>query len=86
MTTEQITAINNALSMLSDVYQCATSTNSVEEFIEYTDRHIKALKDAGVDNNIVEHCKCLVDAYIPLAHASEVECRKWDDFDSSIIY
>jgi inorganic pyrophosphatase len=86
MTIEQITAINNAMSMLVDVDQLAQTTSSVEGFVEYTSEHIKALKDAGVSEHIVEHCQHLVNTFLELARRSEIESRRWEDFDANIVY
>lgn len=67
MTIEQITAINNGMSMLSTIYEYADQVWTIKEFTDYTDSHIKALKDAGVDNYIVEHFKSLCYACLPVA-------------------
>lgn len=73
MTLEQITAINNGMSMLADIRCAAESTISVEDFKAYTDRHVKALKDSGVDINIVEHFECLTHFILPLAERAAKE-------------
>ena len=67
MTIEQITAINNGMSMLADLYQTASMMTSLEDYKEYTNQHIKALRDSGVDNNIVEHFESLCHSYLPVA-------------------
>ena len=67
MTIEQITAINNGMSMLADLYQAASMMTSLEDYKEYTNKHIKALRDSGVDNNIVEHFKSLCHSCLPVA-------------------
>lgn len=67
MTTEQITAINNSMSMLADLYQTASMMTSLEDYKEYTNQHIKALRDSGVDNYIVEHFKSLCHSCLPVA-------------------
>lgn len=67
MTIEQITAINNGMSMLADLCQAASMMTSLEDYREYTDQHIKALRDSGVDNNIVEHFESLCHSYLPVA-------------------
>ena len=61
MTTEQITAINDTFSFLREVL-CKTQIDEVELYhlIQY---HIKALKDANVDSNIVDHIESLFDIY-----------------------
>ena len=80
MTTEQITAINNAMSMLSDLQEAASMMTSLENYREYTDQHIKALRDSGVDNTIVEHFKSICQSYLPIAeeavrrHIRYTEC------------
>lgn len=67
MTIEQITAINNGMSMLADLYQTASMITSLEDYREYTDQHIKALRDSGVDNYIVEHFESLCHSCLPVA-------------------
>lgn len=86
MTIEQITAINNGMSMLADIAQFAWSTNSVEKFKEYTDTHTKALKDAGVDIHIVEHFECLINPWIPVAQESETRYRRWESLYDEDLY
>ena len=67
MTTEQITAINNAMSMLSDLQEAASMMTSLENYREYTDQHIKALRDSGVDISIVKHFESICNLYLPIA-------------------
>lgn len=67
MTTEQITAINNSMSMLADLYQTASMITSLEDYKEYTNQHIKDLRDSGVDNYIVEHLESLCHSCLPVA-------------------
>lgn len=67
MTIEQITAINNGMSMLADLYQAASMMTSLEDYKKYTNQHIKALRDSGVDNYIVEHFESLCHSYLPVA-------------------
>lgn len=67
MTIEQITAINNGMSMLADLCQAASMMTSLEDYKEYTNQHIKALRDSGVDNNIVEHFESLCHSCLPVA-------------------
>lgn len=67
MTIEQITAINNSMNMLTDLEQFASTVTSLENYKEYTNQHIKALRDSGVDNNIVEHFESLCYSYLPIA-------------------
>lgn len=81
MTIEQITAINNAMSMLSDLPQAAGCANSIEQFEEYINEHIKALKNSGVDNCIVEHYKYLCDSWMPIARNSVANYIRWADMD-----
>ena len=67
MTTEQITAINNAMSMLSDLQEAASMMTSLENYQEWATQHIKALRDSGVDNSIVEHFESICKSYLPIA-------------------
>ena len=67
MTIEQITAINNGMSMLADLFEAASMISSIEDYKEYTNQHIKALRDSGVDNNIVEHFESLCHSYLSIA-------------------
>lgn len=70
MTIEQITAINNGMSMLANLYEAVEMVQSLDEFEEYTNRHIKALKDANVDNLIVEHFESVCCAYYPIVESN----------------
>lgn len=79
MTIEQITAINNGMSMLADIAMYASSTDSLDTFKEYTDRHVKALKDSGVHEYIIEHFKSLINSWIPRAQQSEINCKRQED-------
>ena len=82
MTIEQITAINNAMSMLTDLQEAASMMTSLENYREYTDQHIKALRDSGVDSSIVEHFESICESYLPIAedavrrHIRYIECCK----------
>lgn len=67
MTTEQITAINNAMSMLSDLQEAANMMTSIDNYQEWTNQHIKALRDSGVDSSIVEHFESICNSYLPIA-------------------
>lgn len=67
MTTEQITAINNAMSMLTDLQEAASMMTSLENYQEWTNQHIKALRDSGVDKSIVEHFESICESYLPIA-------------------
>ena len=67
MTIEQITAINNSMSMLVDLYQTASMMISLEDYKEYTNKHIRALRDSGVDNYIVEHFESICHSCLPVA-------------------
>lgn len=80
MTTEQITAINNAMSMPSDLQEAASMMTSLENYQEWTTQHIKALKDSDVDSSIVEHFEFICKSYLPIAedavrrHIRYIEC------------
>ena len=77
MTIEQITAINNAMSLLSDISFAAGGTNSVEGWIEYIDTHIQALKTSKVDNHIIEHFQSLCDSWMPIVRDYVAENNRW---------
>lgn len=79
MTIEQITAINNSMSMLANITQYAGTTNSLNAFKEYTDKHVKALKDSGVHEYIVEHFESIINSWIPIARQSEINYMRWAD-------
>ena len=85
MTIEQITAINNGMSMLADIAQYAEGACSFDDFKEYIDKHVKALKDSGVHEYIVEHFESLIASWIPVARQSEINHMRWadccEDFD-----
>lgn len=46
---------------------CGSMMTSLEDYKEYTNQHIKALRDSDVDNNIVEHFESLCHSYLPVA-------------------
>lgn len=81
MTTEQITAINNAMSMLSMMALDDNGANSVEAFEEYVKEHITALEDSKVDNHIIEHVKALCDSRMPIIRDSILSSMAYDDCD-----
>lgn len=80
MTTEQITAINNAMSMLSDLQEAANMMTSIDNYQEWTNQHIKALRESNIDNSIVEHFESICKSYLPIAedavrrHIRYIEC------------
>lgn len=80
MTTEQITAINNAMSMLTDLQEAANMMTSLENYQEWTTQHIKALRESNIDNSIVEHFESICESYLPIAedavrrHIRYIEC------------
>lgn len=77
MTTEQITAINNGMSMLANLYHTASMTTSLEDYKEYTNQHIKTLRDSGVDNYIVEHFESLCHSCLPVAEDAVRQHEKY---------
>ena len=77
MTTEQITAINNGMSMLATLYNTASTTTSLEDYTEYTNQHIKTLRDSGVDNYIVEHFESLCHSCLPVAEDAVRQHEKY---------
>lgn len=77
MTIEQIAAINNGMSMLATLYQTASMMTSLENYKEYTNRYIKALRDSGVDNNIVERFEFLCHSCLPVAEDSVRQYEKY---------
>lgn len=79
MTIEQITAINNAMSMLSNLYEDTMYMTSVRSFKEHTDRHIKALKDTSIDERIIDHLESLIKGYLPLAQNAEKEHIEYEN-------
>ena len=88
MTTEQITAINNAMSMLSDLQEAASMMTSLDNYQEFTNKYIKALRESNIDNSIVEHFESICKSYLPIAedavrrHIRYIECckeeREWE--------
>lgn len=77
MTIEQITAINNSISMLKNIGETASCMESVEKFKEYTNEYIKTLKDSKVDNQIIEHIESIIVSYIPVAQRAEEEYKQY---------
>lgn len=80
MTTEQITAINNAMSMLTDLQEAANMMTSIDNYQEFTNKYIKALRESNIDNSIVEHFESICKSYLPIAeeavrrHIRYIEC------------
>ena len=80
MTTEQITAINNAMSMLTDLQEAASMMTSLDNYQEFTNKYIKALRESNIDNSIVEHFESICESYLPIAedavrrHIRYIEC------------
>lgn len=77
MTIEQIIAINNGMSMLTGLYRIASMMTSLEDYKEYTNQHIKALRDSGVDDNIVEHFESICHCYLSVAEDSVRQYEKY---------
>lgn len=73
MTTEQIKAINDTMSMLSDISENASCCISTERFDDYINKHIQALKDSKVDDLIIDHVTQLCIPYI--SHAKHIADR-----------
>ena len=76
MNIEQIIAINDAMSMFANLKYDIHCTCDLEYFKEYTGRYINALKEAKVDEYIVEHAKDLVASFLPSAQEAEEEFKK----------
>lgn len=77
MTIEQITAINNGMSMLTDLREAASMMTSLEDYKEYTDQYIKALRDSGVDSCIVEHFESICNSYLPIAKDAVIRHERY---------
>lgn len=67
MTTKQIKAINDTMSMLADISENASCCISIELFNDYVNKHIQALKDSKVDDLIIEHITQLCIPYVSYA-------------------
>lgn len=80
MTTEQITAINNAMGVLSDLQEAASMMTSLENYQEWTTQHIKALRDSGVDSSIVEHFEYICESYLPIAEEAVRRHEKYIEY------
>lgn len=80
MTTEQIKAIKDVMDMLTDLQEAANMMTSIDNYQEWTNQHIKALRDSGVDDSIVEHFESICNSYLPIAedavrrHIRYTEC------------
>lgn len=80
MTTEQIKAIKDVMDMLTDLQEAANMMTSIDNYQEWTNQHIKALRDSGVDDSIVEHFESICKSYLPIAedavrrHIRYTEC------------
>lgn len=80
MTTEQITAINNAMSMLSDLQEAASMMTSLKNYQEYTNQYTKALRESNIDSSIVEHFKSICKSYIPIAEDAVRRHKKYIEY------
>ena len=80
MTTEQIKAIKDVMDMLTDLQEAANMMTSLENYQEYTNQHIKVLRESNIDNSIVEHFESICNSYLPIAedavrrHIRYIEC------------
>ena len=80
MTTEQIKAIKDVMDMLTDLQEAANMMTSLENYQEFTNKYIKALRESNIDNSIVEHFESICNSYLPIAedavrrHIRYIEC------------
>ena len=80
MTTEQIKAIKDIMDMLTDLQEAASMMTSLENYQEFTNKYIKALRESNIDNSIVEHFESICESYLPIAedavrrHIRYIEC------------
>lgn len=80
MTTEQIKAIKDIMDMLTDLQEAASMITSLDNYQEFTNKYIKALRESNIDNSIVEHFESICESYLPIAedavrrHIRYIEC------------
>ena len=67
MTTEQIKAIKDVMDILTDLQEASSMMTSLENFLEYTNKYIKALRESNIDSSIVEHFESICKSYLPIA-------------------
>ena len=67
MTTEQIKTIKDVMDMLTDLQQIASTMTSLDNYQEFTNKYIKALRESNIDSSIVEHLKYICESYLPIA-------------------
>ena len=67
MTTEQIKTIKDVMDMLTDLQQAASTMTSLDNYQEFTNKYIKALRESNIDNSIVEHFESICESYLPIA-------------------
>lgn len=77
MNRDQITVINNAMSMLTELEGVA-QMNDVAHYTEYTDRYVRVLEFYKVDSDIVDHFKMLIAAYRNVAEETEKQYKEWE--------
>ena len=77
MTTEQIKTIKDVMDMLTDLQQAASTMTSLENYQEFTNKYIKALRDSGVDSSIVEHFESICKSYLPIAEDAVRQHEKY---------
>ena len=80
MTTEQITAINNAMSVLSDLQQAASTMTSLDNYQEFTNKYIKALRESNIDSSIVKHFESICKSYLPIAEEAVRRHEKYIEY------
>lgn len=88
MKTEQIKAIKDVMDMLTDLQEAASMMTSLDNYQEFTNKYIRALRESNIDNSIVEHFRSICKSYLPIAedavrqHIRYIECyeeeREWE--------
>ena len=80
MTTEQIKTIKDIMDMLTDLQEASSMMTSLENFQEYTNKYIKALRDSGIDSSIVKHFESICKSYLPIAEEAVRRHEKYIEY------
>ena len=77
MTIEQIKTIKDVMDMLTDLQQVASTMTSLDNYQEFTNKYIKALRESNIDSSIVEHLKYICESYLPIAENAVRQHEKY---------
>ena len=77
MTTEQIKTIKDVMDILTDLQQAASTMTSLDNYQEFTNKYIKALRESNIDSSIVKHFESICESYLPIAEDAVRQHEKY---------